>query len=662
VDGRLATLADRVIEVLEQQGSRAEPAWAGRRDTIVGVLRDDHPAGAADERPDAVAQLAGVFGLDECEAGILTAAVAPDLDATFAAAYALIHDEPTRTRVSVGVALNLVGIGTLSAAGHAYLAEGSALRRSGLLDVLGEDTFLSRPLRVPDRVVGALLGDDSPDPLVAALAIDSVPVRLDETALLSDALERGVPLCWVHSRPGTAGIALAAGAFAAVDVGHVAVDLSRCPPSRAYADVVAAVCREAALQQAGLVLVGAELLTVEGRISLLQVLELAAVPVIAVSTAPWDPTWSRRSPVQVEAPVLPPSVRAELWTAELGPSVVTDDPYWRDLVSLRLTPEAIVKTARQAGAEAALAGVPLTALTARDAARSLGADAVPGATRVQAAASFSDLIVADSVAADLDRIVGWARLHDEVMTPHGPFSKGGKGRGITALFSGSPGTGKTLAAHALAGELGLDLYRVDLSAVVDKYIGETEKNLERVFHQAESLNVLLFFDEADSLFGSRSEVRDSRDRYANLEVAYLLQRMEQLDGIAILATNLRGNLDSAFSRRLHFIVHFADPDPATRRRLWEHHLLGVTVDPSDPVDIDELSRTMELSGGDIRNIVLAATFDAATQSSGVGQRHVSAAALREYGKLGRRAPATGLEAIAEAAPATPRGLAAGRGR
>jgi SpoVK/Ycf46/Vps4 family AAA+-type ATPase len=166
------------------------------------------------------------------------------------------------------------------------------------------------------------------------------------------------------------------------------------------------------------------------------------------------------------------------------------------------------------------------------------------------------------------------------------------------------------------------------------------------------------------LFGSRSEVKDSRDRYANLEVAYLLQRMEQLDGIAILATNLRGNLDSAFSRRLHFIVHFPDPDPAIRARLWQHHLDGLAHDPADPVDVGELARTLELSGGDIRNIVLAATFDAATQSSGIGQRHVSAAALREYGKLGRRAPAVGLEAIAPAAelPAKPRGLAAGRGR
>ena len=139
---------------------------------------------------------------------------------------------------------------------------------------------------------------------------------------------------------------------------------------------------------------------------------------------------------------------------------------------------------------------------------------------------------------------------------------GGKGTGIAALFTGAPGTGKTLAAHVIADNIGLDLMQVDLSGVIDKYIGETEKNLERVFAEAESLNVVLFFDEADALFGRRSEVKDAKDRYANQEVSYLLQRMEHFNGITILATNLRGNLDPAFSRRMHFIIHFPDPDVA----------------------------------------------------------------------------------------------------
>jgi SpoVK/Ycf46/Vps4 family AAA+-type ATPase len=188
----------------------------------------------------------------------------------------------------------------------------------------------------------------------------------------------------------------------------------------------------------------------------------------------------------------------------------------------------------------------------------------------------------------------------------------------------------------------MDLFQVELSSVVDKYIGETEKNLERVFQAAESLDVVLFFDEADALFGSRSEVHDARDRYANQEIAYLLQRMEQFDGITILATNLRGNLDRAFSRRMSFIISFPDPDPVIRRRLWEHHLAQLqTFDADDPIALDFLAETAELTGGDIRNIVRAAAFDAVGAGEPVGMRHIAVATLAEYQKLGRVLPEHG---------------------
>ena len=201
-----------------------------------------------------------------------------------------------------------------------------------------------------------------------------------------------------------------------------------------------------------------------------------------------------------------------------------------------------------------------------------------------------------------------------------------RGRACAARAAGSPrcspaipGTGKTLAANVIAEELSIELFQVELSAIVDKYIGETEKNLERVFQAAEALDVVLFFDEADALFGSRSDVHDARDRYANQEVAYLLQRIEHFDGITILSTNLRGNLDRAFSRRMNFIVHFPDPDVPTRARLWEHHLAQLSaLDPKDPVDVDFLAAAAELAGGDIRNIVLAAAYDAASADVPVG--------------------------------------------
>jgi SpoVK/Ycf46/Vps4 family AAA+-type ATPase len=238
--------------------------------------------------------------------------------------------------------------------------------------------------------------------------------------------------------------------------------------------------------------------------------------------------------------------------------------------------------------------------------------------------------------------VRWAEHRDEILSRGTLHTKGGKGGGLAALFTGSPGTGKTLAAHVVADELGLELMQIDLSAIVDKYIGETEKHLEQVFRDAESRNVVLFFDEADALFGSRSAVQDAHDRYANQEVSYLLQRMEHFDGITVLATNLGGNLDRAFLRRMQFIVPFPDPDPDTRRRLWQLHLEQAgEMDPEDPVDVEALTAAIDLAGGDIRNIVLAAAYDAAVAGRPVGHRLVIEAAVREYQKLGRRVPSFG---------------------
>jgi len=206
--------------------------------------------------------------------------------------------------------------------------------------------------------------------------------------------------------------------------------------------------------------------------------------------------------------------------------------------------------------------------------------------------------------------------------------------GITALFSGPSGTGKTMAAEVLATELGVDLFRVDLAGVVSKYIGETEKNLDRVFRAAEDANGIIFFDEADALFGKRSEVHDSHDRYANIEISYLLQKMEQFGGIAILATNLRGNLDAAFVRRLAFMVHFPFPDLASRRRIWET-IWPDEVPLASEVDFGALAEVFPLSGGNIRNVALAAAFTAAHRGQPVQVRDLVAAARREYQKIGK---------------------------
>ena len=207
-----------------------------------------------------------------------------------------------------------------------------------------------------------------------------------------------------------------------------------------------------------------------------------------------------------------------------------------------------------------------------------------------------------------------------------------KGRGVSALFAGDSGTGKTMSAEIVAKALGLDLYVIDLSTVIDKYIGETEKNLERIFVEADRVNAVLLFDEADAIFGKRSEVQDAHDRYANVETAYLLQRIERFNGLAILTTNLRSNVDEAFTRRLDTIIDFPSPERADRRRLWEVHLRRGM--PVEGLDLDFLAGAFKLSGGNISNIVLSAAFLAAEDEAEVGMQHLIRATEREYRKLG----------------------------
>ncbi|MGS0688895.1 ATP-binding protein [Nakamurella sp. GG22] len=574
-----------------------------------------------------------VFGLDEPDRDLVLISAAADLDANIALAYGLLRGGTAAGRVSVGLALELIGLSSLSPDAGARLGASGVLRRSGLLEADGAGPWLSREIWCPERVVNHLRQWNAPDPAIAAHVTDAVPLPLPGSSIVATALEAGTALVWVHSPVGAAGSCMAAAAVQQINVRALVVTVPVEIGGPNAVEFLRTALREAALLGSCLLLDRAERLGGGDNAPLARLLAAPVVPVIAVSQQPIDPAWvTELRPLLIDAPRLDPESRERLWHVVTG----TELPAGA-LTGLRLSPEGLLQTARYA-ADLATGDRGPDADEVRRAARVVGGVNAP-ATDV----GLDDLVLPEDVAAGIERLVGWARHRDDLITTGLVPRAGGRGGGITALFSGSPGTGKTLAAHVVAAELGMDIIRVDLSAIVDKYIGEAQKNLEEVFHRAESLNVVLFFDEADALFGKRSEVKDAHDRYANQEVAYLLQRMELFDGITILATNLRGNLDPAFSRRLSFIVHFPDPDARTRERLWRVHLdrLG-GQDPADPVDPGRLARHVELTGGDIRNIVVAAGYDAAIDGARPGMRHVLAAATREYSKLGRRIPAGGL--------------------
>jgi hypothetical protein len=258
------------------------------------------------------------------------------------------------------------------------------------------------------------------------------------------------------------------------------------------------------------------------------------------------------------------------------------------------------------------------------------------AQRIDSAVSWDDLVLPSLQQRTLHEIGARVRQRTRVYETWGFARKSSRGLGISVLFAGVSGTGKTMAAEVLANELRLDLHKVDLSQVVSKYIGETEKNLRRVFDAAEAGATVLLFDEADALFGKRSDVKDSHDRYANVEVSYLLQRMEAYRGLAILTTNMRAALDPAFLRRLAFVVEFPFPDAAMRAEIWRRVFPATT--PTRGLDWEQLAR-LSLAGGNIRSVALGAAFLAADADEPVQMKHIRQAAESEYAKLERPAPA-----------------------
>jgi len=256
------------------------------------------------------------------------------------------------------------------------------------------------------------------------------------------------------------------------------------------------------------------------------------------------------------------------------------------------------------------------------------------ALKIEPRYGWDDIILPEDKVAYLREICSQVKQSHLVFKEWGFDRKLARGKGLSVLFSGSPGTGKTMAAEVIAHDLQLDLYKIDLSSVVSKYIGETEKNLARIFEEAETSNAILFFDEADALFGKRTEISDAHDRYANIETSYLLQKMEEYEGVVILASNLRENMDPAFIRRIRFVVEFPFPDEASRQQIWRTHF-PKEAPLSKDIDYEYLSKELKIAGGSIKNIVLNSAFLAAANGGVITAEHIRHGAKREFEKMGK---------------------------
>lgn len=248
--------------------------------------------------------------------------------------------------------------------------------------------------------------------------------------------------------------------------------------------------------------------------------------------------------------------------------------------------------------------------------------------------TFSDIVLPREEKQQLNEILNHVKYRRVIYQDWGFDRKLAMGKGLNILFSGTSGTGKTMAVDVIANELQLDYYKIDLSRVVSKYIGETEKNLSAIFHEAETANGILFFDEADALFGKRSEVKDSHDRYANIETGYLLQKMEEFEGVVLLATNMKKNMDEAFVRRMHFALEFPFPREESRLRIWQG-IFPREAPLDKSIDMEFLSKRFKVTGGNIKNIALSAAFFAAGDNGAVTMEHILRACKREFQKMGK---------------------------
>jgi AAA+ superfamily predicted ATPase len=646
---------------------RTLPDVAEALEGMAAAIERRRAASAQRGVPLRLSRLSELFDLTPFDREALLVCLAPELDLRYERLYAYLQDDVTKKRPSVDLVLNLLCPAmTAKLALRQRFVETAPLIEHGLLRLFDDPTHLHPPLlskflKVDERIVRYLLDQDDVDPRLLPYArCGAAQASLGQLLLPEGMTHRLAGLVRQHGAaarrlilylqgPYGVGKESVAGALCREQgLGLLVVDGERLLQAEdlAFETAVQLAVREARLQGAALYWDGFDALLADERRAWRAILWKAlAGPkglVFLAGDGAWEPVDDQGDVTFLRVEFERPDYgqRIQLWSRCLnGDAEPTGE----------LDLGALASRFRFSGGQ-----IRDAAATARSLARwrdpgngQVSAEDLYAACRLQSnrklAAlarkitphyTWSDIVLPADRMQLLREICNQVRYRALVYGAWGFDRKLALGKGLNVLFAGPSGTGKTMAAEIMAGELGLDLYKIDLATVVSKYIGETEKNLARIFAEAETSNAILFFDEADALFGKRSEVRDSHDRYANIEISYLLQRMEEYDGMAILATNLHKNMDEAFVRRMHFTVEFPFPDAGDRRRIWEK-IWPAETPRAAALDLGLMARRFEIAGGSIRNIALAAAFLAADNGQCVDMAHLMAATRREYQKMGK---------------------------
>ena len=613
-------------------------------------------------------RLTRLFKLDSFEIDVLLIGLAPEFDLRYERLYAYLQDDVTKKKPSVDLALNLLTSSLESKiAKRKYFAASAPLFTHRLLQMFDDPShhhspLLSKYLKVDDRVVNYLHGSDDPDGALSSFIEVTLPqMRLNELILPPDMKSRLLrlindsenysrkPIFYFQGSYGVGKRNTAQALCAEKGLKVLSVKMDQLLNREGGADfdtLLPLIYREARLQQAAIYWNAFDVLFADDKQPvlerLLREMESQESVIFLAGNITWEPMDFFHESVfmRIKFPRHNYRERLEIWKKLLAST---------QSIESRVDLSAVANKFRFTSGQ-----IRDAAATARNLARwrnpengKVRMKDLYGACRLQSNRKlatlaqkikphyrWNDIVLPDDRLQQLREICNYVHHRARVYNDWGFSQKLALGKGINALFAGPSGTGKTMAADIVAGQLALDLYKIDLSTVVSKYIGETEKNLSRIFSEAETSNAILFFDEADALFGKRSEIRDAHDRYANIEVSYLLQKMEEYEGVVVLATNFRKNMDDAFVRRMHFAIEFPFPTEPHRRRIWEK-IWPDDTPKSQELDLNFMAHNFEIAGGNIRNVALAAAFLAADDGQLVTMTHLIHATRREYQKMGK---------------------------
>lgn len=602
--------------------------------------------------------LAYRFNLSPAEVDILLTTLAVELEPHYETLYAYLQNDVTRKRPTVNLVLNLICRSEKEKIdARTLFSPSSSLFGSRLLELVDDPQeknapVLRRSLKLDEAIVAFLL--EQPPNGVAAITLIEPTAVTDSAELSTDTQQQLANLAAYLSRTDRRGVALrligqsdaaltSAAEILCRSMGRrlLPMDINQIATDEAS---VARLMRNCVLWHAVLAVkdletTGSEKENVVQAQSLLwNAMRVFGEPIFLLgpeSAFPRIPASVRVWRTDVQSPGF--NQRRQTWEVALGSAAIDVDPA-RLADTFRFGGQRIRQTVDMARSLIAVRKPTQREPRTQDlldAGRALTSPQVGRfAIRVEPRYTWTDIVLPPEKAQQLKHIASWIKHRRMVHRDWGFGQKLSRGKGLNVLFTGPSGTGKTMAAEVLAGELSLDLYQIDLSSVVSKYIGETEKNLSAIFREAEQSQTLLFFDEADALFGKRTEVKDAHDRYANIEVNYLLQRVEQYEGVVILATNLQQNLDDAFLRRMQEVLEFPFPDAGLREQIWRGHFPQGAPKSSD-IDFEFLGQNFKWPGGNIKNIVLSAAFLAAQEKKPIAMRHLILATKAEYQKEGR---------------------------